>query len=326
MQKLILGLSLILLTTFLSCKKDNSLTMDNDNDNVVFGTTNFLNSTSSLTCPEGAEIATDSLLVVVTNYVSTNHPNTPIDEVYLLGENGATNYGVVLENETQLLLDANGTLVSQGIENEINLSPADLPQSITDYLTTNYPSQTVESYEQKDWYGTSYLEVELNNGTNLIFDTNGNFLCLEIEDQSNHNDNHDDNSFANLPQIMQDYITTNYGTYNYDGADTFVGCTGDTIVEVKLKDAMGVHFYVALDLAATQVYTATEIATANLPVAISNSISTNYADYQIEGKPLVVTTAAGVTQYVVDLDKTTVPEDIDVWFNEDGTVICELIE
>jgi predicted heme/steroid binding protein len=53
-----------------------------------------------------------------------------------------------------------------------------LPQAILDYLAAQYPTATIREAEWED----GHYEVELNNGLELKFDQNGQFLSAEWDD------------------------------------------------------------------------------------------------------------------------------------------------
>ena len=56
------------------------------------------------------------------------------------------------------------------------IDPASLPQTILDYITNNYPNASITKAEIK---GNGNYEVSLNNGIELSFDQNGNFLSMD---------------------------------------------------------------------------------------------------------------------------------------------------
>lgn len=63
-------------------------------------------------------------------------------------------------------------------ENETYLLITDLPDSINDYINTNYPNLTIDEIELED----GYYEVEFTNEFELYFDLSGNFLSSEYDD------------------------------------------------------------------------------------------------------------------------------------------------
>ncbi len=84
-----------------------------------------------------------------------------------------------------------------------HVSTASLPQSILDYISTEYPNNTIKEAEIED---NSNYEVELNDETELIFDSQGNFLGIDNDDDEDFDD--EDIAPADLPANIRDFITT----------------------------------------------------------------------------------------------------------------------
>ena len=61
-------------------------------------------------------------------------------------------------------------------EDETDINPADLPQNIKDYIIGTYPNNTIIEAEIE---GDGSYEVTLNNGVELEFDADGNFVSAE---------------------------------------------------------------------------------------------------------------------------------------------------
>lgn len=85
-----------------------------------------------------------------------------------------------------------------------HVSTASLPQSILDYISTEYPNNTIKEAEIED---NSNYEVELNDETELIFDSQGNFLGIDNDDDNEDFDD-EDIAPADLPANIRDFITT----------------------------------------------------------------------------------------------------------------------
>ncbi|MDX1762176.1 MAG: PepSY-like domain-containing protein [Christiangramia sp.] len=133
----------------------------------------------------------------ILDFIAANFPDVDIDEAER--ENNG-NYEIELENDVELIFDANGNFLGQGEdENEEDhddeeINPADLPQNILDYITENYPNNTIIEAEKED---DGKYEVTLNNGVELEFDSEGNFLNAEDgngedDDDDDENDGDDD--------------------------------------------------------------------------------------------------------------------------------------
>ena len=132
----------------------------------------------------------------ILDFISDNFPGVEIDEAER--ENNG-NYEIELENDMELIFDSNGDFLGQGEdENEEEdddeeVNPADLPQNILDYISVNYPDNSIIEAEIED---DGKYEVTLNNGVELEFDSEGNFLSAEDgngEDEGeNENEEEDD--------------------------------------------------------------------------------------------------------------------------------------
>lgn len=115
----------------------------------------------------------------ILDFIEQYFPGVEIEEAEK--ENNG-NYEIELENDVELIFDSNGNFLGQGEdENEDEnddqeIDPADLPQNILDYISENYPDNSIieAEFEDDDKY-----EVTLNNGVELEFDAAGNFLSAE---------------------------------------------------------------------------------------------------------------------------------------------------
>ena len=83
-----------------------------------------------------------------------------------------------MDNQGVLLFDASSVFIcgdesfSLASGNDEDIKYEDLPQSIRDYIETNYPNTTVYEAEFED----GKYEIELKDGTEICFDVNGGFL------------------------------------------------------------------------------------------------------------------------------------------------------
>jgi hypothetical protein len=82
----------------------------------------------------------------------------------------------------------------------------DLPQSILDYVSSNYTGLTITKSEQED---NGRFEVKLSDHTELIFDVAGNFVGID-DDNGDHNFDDFDIAPADLLSDILAYIEANY--------------------------------------------------------------------------------------------------------------------
>lgn len=126
---------------------------------------------------EEEEEDTDSLVIewpaAIDDYVLLNYPNDTILEVYY--EDGE--YEVELSSDIELLFDLDGNF----LEAEENTEVSEWPAAIDEYLALNYPDAQIDKVELED----EEYEVELDSGTELLFDLDGNFLEEELDKKGN---------------------------------------------------------------------------------------------------------------------------------------------
>ena len=227
-------LALLITISIASCSKDDpNVTPDGPiNANVVAARAD--NSINVATLPQE-----------VLDYIATNYSNETVVSSEI-EDNG--NFEVELSNGIELIFDSNGSFI--GVDDDGNddygdtdINPADLPQSILDYIMVNYPDTTISEAELEN---NGNYEVELDDDTVLVFDGDGNFLGVG-EDEDDIDDNNDDDGDegedqvidpSTLPQIVLDYISANYPN------DTIMQAKieSDGEYEVTLSSGIELHF------------------------------------------------------------------------------------
>lgn len=86
-----------------------------------------------------------------------------------------TEYDIVLSAGTELEFDAKGEW--KDIDGNNTAIPATVvPKAIADYVAKNYAGQQVVQIEKE----RSGFDIELSNGTELDFDSNGKFLRVDL--------------------------------------------------------------------------------------------------------------------------------------------------
>lgn len=137
------------------------------------------------------EIDAANLPQPIKDYLANNHANDVIDEA---GFHTAEEiYVVVLESELVLIFDKEGNFIESFQDDEDDedhceeVDPANLPQAIKDYISTNYPNdQIVEAWLDSE--EGEYI-IELSNDKVLIFDTDGNFIEEDDDDDDEDDGN-----------------------------------------------------------------------------------------------------------------------------------------
>ncbi|NJW53079.1 PepSY-like domain-containing protein [Salinimicrobium oceani] len=219
------SLILVSLLVFSSCS--------NDDDGGETGGEVDLNLTAARS---DNHVNTAALPQAILDYITTNYPNNTIWKAEIEDNN---NYEVELNDETELIFDQQGNFL--GIDDDDDddfgdedVAAGDLPAAVRDFISTYFPNATVEEAEREN---NGNYEVELSNDVELIFDADGNFLGRAEDDD---NDDRDDEDIAidDLPQAVRDYITANYPDYSIIEAEK----EDDGTYEVTLNNGLELHF------------------------------------------------------------------------------------
>lgn len=212
MKKLkFLSLAFAATLTFSSCSND---------DDEEIGTDVDLNLTAQLS---DDYINSAALPQSILNYISTNYPDNTIKEAEVEDNN---NYEVELNNGTELIFDQQGNFL--GIDDDgdddfgdEDIAPGDLPADVLDFIATYFPGTTIEEAEREN---NGNYEIELSNDIEIIFDADGTFLGRADDDDNDDKDD-EDIEVSELPQVILDYIATNY--------------PDNTIIEAEREDDNG---------------------------------------------------------------------------------------
>lgn len=225
MKKLkFLSLAFAATLTFSSCSSDDDGDMGPDVD---------LNLTAQLS---DDYINTAALPQAILIYISTNYPDNTIKEAEVEDNN---NYEVELNNGTELIFDQQGNFL--GIDDDgdddfgdEDIAPGDLPANILDFIATYFPGTTIEEAEREN---NGNYEIELSNDVEIIFDADGTFLGRADDDDNDDKDD-EDIEVSELPQVILDYIETNYP----DNAIIEAEREDDNGFEVTLNNGVELEF------------------------------------------------------------------------------------
>ncbi|MFO7880851.1 MAG: PepSY-like domain-containing protein [Bacteroidota bacterium] len=270
----------------MSCEKDDNTTGETETSkkSVMF-------SNSSSDYPDGID-----------SYISANYPGAVVDEVYLRQfSDGSVYYEVELTNDVELYFDGDGNYLGMDDDGD-DISPESLPQAILDYLSNNYPDETIVQSEIDMENGQMVYEVYLSNGMELYFNQSGSFISSD-----------DDSEYileSELPQSILDYISSNhpdativYAELDYDD--------GQMEYEVKLDNGMELEFDGNGNLTSSED---NHIAIADLPQAIIDYVDQNYPDRTIVKAELEY--EDGQQMYEVELDN-----EMELYFDLDGNFL-----
>lgn len=106
----------------------------------------------------------------VQKYFSQHH----ISYIKIDRELFSTEYKVVLTNGDELEFDADGEWKEVECK-RTSVPVVMIPQEVDRYLKDNFPTDSVEKIKRT----SRIIEVELNNGLEVIFDADGNFKRMD---------------------------------------------------------------------------------------------------------------------------------------------------
>lgn len=220
----------ILSLAFVALFSLNSCSSDDDGDTGTEVDLNLIAESSD------DHVNSAALPQAILTYISINYPENTIREAEV-EENGR--FEVELNNGTELVFDAQGNFLgidddSDDIFGDEDIAAADLPEKIRNFISTHFAGATIEEAELEN---NGNYEIELSTDVKLVFDTNGDFLG-RISDDDNEDRDDEDIAIADLPQVIQDYITTNYPDNTIIEAEK----EDDGTFEVTLNNGMELKF------------------------------------------------------------------------------------
>ncbi|MGB4204161.1 MAG: PepSY-like domain-containing protein [Bacteroidales bacterium] len=134
----------------------------------------FLATTITLLgCEKETAINPDKLPKEILNYISTHFPDNPIKKAVVDKEWFKKTYEIMLYGNIELEFNRNKEIVD--IEAESKLPDSVIPDLILQYVIENYPDNYIIKWELE--YKSQ--EIKLNNGLELVFDMDGNFLRID---------------------------------------------------------------------------------------------------------------------------------------------------
>jgi len=138
---------------------------------ILFSTTSCNNDDDRESIITSADLPTTS-----DKFVSTYFPNATYLTVKKQNkaDSDGSIYDVYLTNGFEIDFDAAGNWID--IDGNHQAIPVELiPEKINTYVTTNYANLFVTSIDKEP----TYIEVELSNNLELVFDLQGNFLRID---------------------------------------------------------------------------------------------------------------------------------------------------
>lgn len=229
------------------------------------------------------------------------------------------------------------------------LTTADLPALATDYIYNNYPDATIEYVVAVSNSVASYL-VTLNTAEELAFTKTGGYLgdgagyhhgkpgddslhCDTIHGGGHHGGGHHGGGhhgggqhgteipIDSLPTAITDFITASYSGYIIRHAELDSLCPDGLVTEVMICLPGSEPVKLVFDAGNTLLVTAGRIPYADVPQAVKDFITANYAGYKVSWKAEKFTLADSTVQYMIWLKLDQTRKSVRI--KEDGTLVCE---
>ncbi|MDA3865591.1 MAG: PepSY-like domain-containing protein [Salinivirgaceae bacterium] len=237
----------------------------------------------------------------IVDYVSQNYSNDRVLEMFLKTYTDLSQiYNVHLSSNTMLYFDDSKAYV--GMDNDYSsIDISELPGNITVYVNNNYPNQVIVNAELELEEGAQVYEVYLNNGMELYFNINGQFINAENDRKYI--------AINELPTSILEYVSTNYSSQTILYAEQDYE-DGALIFEVKLSNGIELEFTSDGALISSDQH----ISISDLPVIIIEYVETNYPNNVID--EVEIEYEDGQEMYKVKLDN-----DIELYFDMDGNFI-----
>lgn len=124
-------------------------------------------------CDKEKVITSSELPQEITNYIAKHFPNHTILQVVIDRDDLTKNYEVILSENISLEFNRQYEIIE--IDGVAQLPDSVIPAKILEYVSTNYPSNFITDWEIED----NHQQVELNNGLELEFNMQGDFLRID---------------------------------------------------------------------------------------------------------------------------------------------------
>lgn len=207
----------------------------------------------------------DELPNEIKTYVTTHFPKKNIVSYEKVANDVKINYHVKLEDEIDLYF-GNANNIVQINSDDYKLPYSIFDQNILDYIAQNYPFNYITDWELDD----DKYEVELDNGIELEFDLQGNFIRSENEDDVVLQP-------SDLPQEILDYINTHFGDATIL---KIVKDEDDDEVDILLSNRIKLTFcWNQKNI--IEIISDRQIPDEVLPVAIVEYVNNNFPNYFI---------------------------------------------
>jgi len=219
---------------------------------------------------------------------------------------------------------------------------AALPAKAVSYAVDNYPDATIDYVLLQTNAVATYIAV-LNTTEELAFTSAGDYLGNgkeyrgghhtgdtihgdTIHGGGHHGGGHHSGHHGNqipvdsLPAMITDYIAANYAGYSVMHAEYDTLCQDGIVTEVMIGIGTSEPLKLVFDSNNAFLLTASRVLYAMLPQAVKDSVSTNYASFQVSNKSEKLILADNSTQYAVYIRLSA--DRKKVRLTESGVIVC----
>lgn len=109
----------------------------------------------------------------IRKYISSNFPNDSIIQSLEETDVFTKTYEIILAGNIHLEFNRKKEIT--GIEGNTKLPDSVIPEKISRYVTANYATNVITSWDLED----KNQQVDLDNGLELVFDKSGTFLRID---------------------------------------------------------------------------------------------------------------------------------------------------
>ncbi len=125
-------------------------------------------------CEKERVMASNDVPQEIQSYVETHFSSNKILQTLKDTEGLTLTYDVTLDSAISLEFNRSKEIIS--IDANSKLPDSVIPQKILTYVLTNYPNQVITDWEKES---RKVQQIELNNGLDLEFDEDGNYLRID---------------------------------------------------------------------------------------------------------------------------------------------------
>ncbi len=127
----------------------------------------------STSCESQTIVTEKELPASAKTYITKHFTGVTIKQITKDRDDFTVEYDVILSDFTQLEFTSKGNIKS--IKSRHPLPKTALPASVVNYVQENFPTNIINEWKLDD----GRQKVELDNGVELEFDKNGNFLRID---------------------------------------------------------------------------------------------------------------------------------------------------